>query len=858
MQPPPERLGSFYLGAAYDLERGNHTGIPVNYDARDLTTHALCVGMTGSGKTGLGLGLLEEAAIDDIPAILIDVKGDISNLVLQFPDLSPQDYAPWVSPEDAQREGLSPGEYAANVAARWKQGMEDWGMSPERIKLLKESVDFTIYTPGSDAGVPINILGSLAAPGLNYDDHLEILRERINGTVNALLGFVGVPPDPVQSRETILLAAIFEHYWRQNQDLDLTKLILALQNPPVRQLGVLDVDTFFPEKDRFELAMAFNNLLASPKFQNWLAGEALEIDKLLYSADGKARHSIFYLAHLSPQERMFLVTLLLESLLAWVRSQSGTESLRAILFFDEVYGYLPPVAQPPSKSPLMGLLKQSRAVGLGCVLATQNPADLDYKALTNTGTWFIGRLQTERDKARVLEGLKGAIAESGGDSQHANYEQIIGQLGPRTFLMHNVHEERPVVFETRWVMCYLHGPLTRPQIQSLMADRKEGVRASAGEALPPLSEPAADSQTPPAGLSRSRQVLEPEIAQVFLPATLSETDGVVRFLGRMASASIKISQVHLVYKPAILGAARIRFFDRKQGISEQRERVLLAPAPDRLGSVDWGQAQEMAIPLGHLEVQPAQTAPERGPFFAPAPEGANSGTEFKRLARDFEDWSYFNSQLTLLSHPELGVSQLPGEAEQQFKIRLRQAARERRDHAVDRLRKTYAGRMEKLEDRLRREQRELERDRSDYSARRREALIATGEMLFTLIGRRRLYRSVSWSASRGRLAKQAKLELEDSREEIEALETELSDLQGELEREITRITPKWVDILKGLTAYHLHPRRSDVEVSIVGLAWVPVWAITYADRDKPGSLQDQTFSATLAAGPIGTKEGPLS
>jgi len=783
--------------------------------------------MTGSGKTGLCLGLLEEAAIDDVPAILIDPKGDISNLVLQFPELRPQDFAPWVSPDDAQRDGKSVAEYASDVAARWKQGLEDWGIGADRVRRLKDAVEVTLYTPGSDAGLPVNILGSLAAPESNFDDHAEIVRERINGMVNALLGFVGITSDPVQSRETILLAAIFEYFWRQNQDLDLTKLILALQNPPVRQLGVLDVDTFYPEKDRFELAMTFNNLLASPKFQNWLQGEALDINALLYTASGKPRHSIFYIAHLSPQERMFFVTLLLESVLAWVRRQAGTRSLRAILYFDEVVGFLPPVAQPPSKRPLMALLKQSRAVGLGCVLATQNPADIDYKALSNTGTWFIGRLQTERDKARVIDGLKGAIAESGGEGGRVNYDQIIGQLRPRTFLMHNVHEEVPLVFQTRWVMSYLHGPLTRAQIQALMADRKDQVSPAMAAAteesvttpsLTAQTRPVTKSPTPPAGFSANRQVLDPDIPQVFLPLSM----------GHASQASYdptRPDQVQLIYKPAIMGISRVQFFDRKYNISERRERILLAAAPDQFGSVNWDAAQALSIPLSSLEKEPAQTTAGQGPFFAPVPEEANSAAEFKRLARDFADWLYHHSQLALLSHPELEVLQRLDETEQEFKGRLRQAARERRDEAADRLREAYAARIEKLEDRLRRQRRELDQDRSEYGARKRESLIATGEMLFTILSRRRLYRTASWSASRGRLAQRAKMEIKEGREEIEDLEADLDQLQAELEREMARITPRWVDILRGLTRYTLRPRRTDVEVTMVGLAWVPSWVV---------------------------------
>lgn len=353
MQAPPERLGSFYLGTEYDLEDGNYSEFPVNYDARDLTTHAVCVGMTGSGKTGLCVGLLEEAAMDQVPAILIDPKGDITNLLLQFPELQPSDFQDWINPDDARRKGQTIEEYAQATAELWRNGLNDWGIGPERIRTLQATTDYTIFTPGSDAGIRVNILGSLAAPGIDFDSDAEAIRECISGTVSALLGLIERKADPVRSREAVLLSNIFEHFWRQNKNLDLTQLILAVQTPPVRQIGVFDVDTFYPAKDRFDLAMAFNSLMAAPTFQSWLQGEPLDIDTLFYTPEGKPRHSIFYIAHLSDNERMFFVTLLLENVRSWMRRQSGTTSLRALLYFDEVFGFFPPTAEPPSKRPLL-------------------------------------------------------------------------------------------------------------------------------------------------------------------------------------------------------------------------------------------------------------------------------------------------------------------------------------------------------------------------------------------------------------------------------------------------------------------------------------------------------------------------
>jgi hypothetical protein len=531
MQIPTERLGAFYLGAEYDPETDGPTLDALHFDARDLTTHAICVGMTGSGKTGLCIGLLEEAAIDGVPALIIDPKGGMTNLLLQFPELSPEDFEPWVNADDARRQGLTVPEYGAATATRWREGLLRWGITPDRIRLLQEAADFSIYTPGSDAGLPISIMGSLAAPRLDFDAHAEELRERINGTVAALLALVGLKADPIRSREAILLANIFERFWRLDQDLDLATLITSIQQPPVRQLGVFDVDTFFPQGERFDLAMTFNNLLAAPSFQTWLTGETLDVDRLLYTAEGRPRHSVFYLAHLSDSERMFFVTLLLENVVTWMRRQTGTTSLRAILYFDEIFGFFPATSEPPSKRPLLALLKQARAFGLGCILAAQNPIDIDYKGLTNAGIWFIGRLQAQRDKERVLSGLKGAIAETGTAGDAVDYETLIGKLRSRLFLVHNIYRDKPLVLQTRWVMSYLRGPLTKPQVSTLMASRKAPAEAgfpvatapqlrrtslplvtqARGESPPPQLD--ATSASPP-GFSDIVPSLGPEVSQV--------------------------------------------------------------------------------------------------------------------------------------------------------------------------------------------------------------------------------------------------------------------------------------------------------------------------------------------------------
>ena len=478
--------------------------------------------MTGSGKTGLCISLLEEAAIDNIPAIVVDPKGDLANLLLTFPELRDEDFLPWINEEDAQRKGMSPADYAAAQAALWKKGLADWGQDGERIRKLKSSADFAVYTPGSTAGIPVSILKSFAFPGKAVVEDGELLGERIGATVTGLLNLMGVEADPIQSREHILLSTILDNAWKQGRDLDLAGFIHAIQEPPVSRIGVLDLESFFPSKDRFALAMKLNNLLAAPGFSAWLEGEPLDIGRMLHTAAGKPRVSIFSIAHLNDSERMFFVTLLLTQLLGWMRSQPGTSSLRALFYMDEIFGYFPPVANPPSKAPLLTLLKQARAFGLGIVLATQNPVDLDYKGLSNTGTWFLGRLQTDRDKERVLDGLEGAAAGGSGRFDRRRMEQILAGLGQRVFLMNNVHEDAPVVFQSAVGDVLPARPADAGPDQA--ADGPGQIVAAAapagGRRAQGPEQAAAAATAPPARAAApasARPVLPPDVPQLFLP-----------------------------------------------------------------------------------------------------------------------------------------------------------------------------------------------------------------------------------------------------------------------------------------------------------------------------------------------------
>ncbi|HRE47090.1 MAG TPA: DUF87 domain-containing protein, partial [Aggregatilineales bacterium] len=477
---------TFYLGKRYDQTTNKLLDEVVYYDSRDLTTHAVVVGMTGSGKTGMCISLLEEAVLDNIPALIIDPKGDITNLLLTFPELRPQDFAPWVNESDAQRARMDVGEFAADVAKTWKDGLASWGIGSGRIAALKNAAQFSIYTPGSDAGLPVSILASLQAPRDGWEGNDEFHREQISGLVRALLGLVGKNVNPVKDKEHVLISNIFEHAWRNGRDLTLEDIIMQVQNPPFDRLGVFDVNTFFKEKDRFKLAQELNNIIASPSFQTWITGEPLDMRRLLYTAEGKARVSIFYLAHLNDAERAFIITLLTENVLAWMRTLSGTTSLRSIVYFDEVFGHIPPAPRnPPTKDPLLRLLKQGRAFGIGLILATQNPGDLDYKSLSNAGSWFIGKLQTENDKKRVLSGLE-AVSTAGNTLNLQEMDKLLSNLSPRVFLLHNVHNgEGSLLVQSRWAMSYLRGPLTRQQIRTLMADQRRMLGLDTAQITPP-------------------------------------------------------------------------------------------------------------------------------------------------------------------------------------------------------------------------------------------------------------------------------------------------------------------------------------------------------------------------------------
>ncbi|NCD21751.1 MAG: ATP-binding protein, partial [Spartobacteria bacterium] len=704
-----EKLGTFYLGRIFDPDARKTTAEPLLYDAKDLTTHAVCVGMTGSGKTGLGIGILEEAALDGIPAIVIDPKGDLGNLLLAFPNLAAADFRPWVDEGEAARKQMGLDEFAAKTAETWAKGLAGWGQDGARIARLQAAADFAIYTPGSRAGLPLSILSSLDAPPAGLADDAAALRDRVSAAVAGLLALAGVEADPLQSREHILLANVVDREWRAGRNLDLTTLIHAVQEPGVDRIGVLPLESFFPAKDRFALAMRLNNLAAAPGFSAWAEGEPLDVQRLLYTPEGKPRVSILCIAHLSDAERMFFVTVLLNEVLAWTRRQTGTSSLRALLYMDEIFGYFPPTANPPSKMPMLTLLKQARAFGLGIVLATQNPVDLDYRGLSNAGTWFIGRLQTERDKLRVIEGLTSAAAGEGLD--RATLDRLLANLGSRVFLMRNVHDDAPVLLESRWCLSYLRGPLSPAQMGTLMADRPS--------AAPPPAAPAAAPAA--AGAEKILKYgTDPFSAKTVLPSAISQT--YLRAPHLPAGAAV-------VYRPALLACARLHFVDLRQKLDAwQTARHLVFPDPVH-GTLRW------------TEPRPAPEGEAREPLPGAAHENVPADlADPKRYAQHEKDYKAFLSEaftVDLASLPAHKLTANPGESEGDFRIRAAQLLREQRDEQVAKLRKKYAAKIAALAERERRAAAKVENEKAQLSRQRVGTLVSFGTAaLSVLLGRR--------------------------------------------------------------------------------------------------------------------------
>jgi hypothetical protein len=809
-----EKLGVFYLGRGYDIAARKTRSELLLYDAKDLTTHAVCVGMTGSGKTGLCLALLEEAAIDGIPALVIDPKGDLSNLLLTFPELRPEDFRPWVDAAEATRRGTTVEQLAEQTAKEWREGLEEWGQQPDRIARFRDAADTAIYTPGSAAGLPLTVLRSFGAPAPEILKDGDALRERTSAAVSGLCALLGIDADPLRSREHILLSNLVDRAWREGRDLDLAGLIRDIQSPPFDKIGVMDLESIFPAKDRFGLSMSLNNLLASPGFSAWMEGDPLDIQRLLYTREGKPRLSILSIAHLSEAERMFFVTILLNEVVAWMRSQQGTSSLRALLYMDEVFGYFPPSANPPAKTPMLTLLKQARAYGLGVVLATQNPVDLDYKGLSNAGTWFIGRLQTERDKARVLDGLEGASTAAGAQFDRQMMDKILSGLGKRVFLMNNVHENQPVVFQSRWALSYLRGPLSREQIQTLMAPRKSAAKPQASAAAPttaatpvaqnvapaPAAKPAAAAQD-----AARRPVLPPEIPEFFLPQRK----------GLPAGAT-------LCYRPTLVGTARVHFAQTKSNVDVWENVALTALVGEALSASIWDDAEAATDEAPELEKAPAAGEAR----FAPLPSELTRPKKFAELTAVLKDQLYRTRTFEIWKCPSLKQVSRPGESEGDFRVRLSHAARQDRDEQIEKLKAKYTPKLALVQERIRKAQQKVEKEQAQASQQTLQTALNFGSSLLGALFSRKIASAanVSRAASAARAAGRIGREKQDvtlAQDNVQQYQDQLAELDAQFKAETAELDDSVNADKLELEDIVIKPKKSDINVTLVALAWTP-------------------------------------
>jgi hypothetical protein len=804
-----EKLGLFYLGRALDPEalserpkssasakatadRQAPSPKPLLYDASDLVTHGVIVGMTGSGKTGLGIGLIEECAIDGVPVIAIDPKGDLGNLLLAFPKLAAEDFLPWVDADEARRAGQTVETFAAAEAARWSRGLAEWGQDGTRIERLRDAAEFALYTPGSSSGRSLSIMKSFAAPDPEIVNDAELLQDRVSTAATSVLTLAGIDAEPIKSREHVLIANLFTNSWRAGVDLDLPALIAQIQSPPIARVGVLDLESFFPSKDRFPLAMQLNQLLAAPGFGAWLEGEALDIDRLLYGLNGRPRVSVISIAHLDDQERMFFVSLLLNEIVGWMRSQRGTSSLRALVYFDEIVGFLPPVANPPSKPPLLTLLKQARAFGLGVVVATQNPVDLDYKALSNAGTWMLGRLQTERDKARVLDGLEGAASSAGAGLDRAQLDELLSALGKRQFLLHNVHEEEPVVFETRWALSYLRGPLGRDEIRRLAAPPTAPNASSA-----PVPTVRTVPEVPKGSVPRAgAPIVDPAIEQFFVPGGTE-------------------------YVPMLVGAARITYSDSKLGLDEARDVTVVTPISDSAVAVNWDQAELADFAVNDL----SKTAPDEATF-GPLPAAATKPRHYATWKKDFAQWIAQSQSIELFKSSRAKLVSAPDESERDFRIRLQTEARETRDAALAKVRQKYASKMTTLQDRIRRAEHAVHVQSEQATGAKMGAAVSIGATIFgALLGRKAvgtgtLGRATTAARGMGRISKEAQ-DVARATENVTALTTQLSALETAMEADLHSVSADWDLSNEPFERVLVKPKRGGVSVQLVALVWVP-------------------------------------
>jgi hypothetical protein len=788
-----EKMGLFYLGREKDIKTGEDTEDLLLLKNKNLTTHAAIIGMTGSGKTGLGVGIIEEAVLDGIPSIVIDPKGDMGDLLLAFDDFDPKKFEPWIDKAEAERKGLDIPSFAQKTAQMWEEGIKSWGQDRNRVKRYKEGADFTIYTPGSSAGISLSVLSSFDAPSADILDDPDTFAYMLNSTVSSILALIGEDVDPLTSKPYLLLTTIFKYFWKKGTSLSLEALIGHVTNPPFEKVGVLPLKSFYPQNERLKLAMLLNNVLASPTFEAWIKGEALDIQKLLYTSDAKPRVAILSIAHLNDNERMFFVTLLLNKYISWMRTLSGTGSLRTLLYMDEIFGFFPATSNPPSKNPMLLLLKQARAYGVGIVLSTQNPVDLDYKGLSNIGSWFIGRLQTKQDINRVIDGL----IKSGSEAlDKKTITTLLANMQKRTFLLKSAHRDTIALFGTRWVMCYLAGPLSKPQIKLLMKEKKEKQQKIHKQ----REQYIANTPETPASTESAPPPLSDEIEQFYLN-TFNED---------------------CTYIPYLLANGSIHFYNAKRAIDEEENFYLKYPLDERLKEIEWKEGDENEDDFDLYDIAPVEACD-----YAPLPSFISDMKNLKPLEKSFADYLYRGQKLTLYRVEKLKLESELYESEEDFRIRVADYLRDEREEEIEKLKKKYEKKRESLEKRLSRALDKLQKEEADVSASTTNTVLSFGmTILDAFLGRSAVKRSTTSKAgtalrSAGRMYRE-KEDVERAAQRVEEIEEEIEELEEELTEEIEEISEKYTLENFEIEPFYIKPRRSDIHDIEVAILWESV------------------------------------
>ncbi|HQR73675.1 MAG TPA: DUF87 domain-containing protein [Sulfurovum sp.] len=774
MQEIYEKLGLFYLGKEIDAQSMQTTDALTLIKNKNFTTHAAIIGMTGSGKTGLGVALIEEAAIDNIPALIIDPKGDMGNLCLTDPDFLPASFEPWVR-DEAKTKEIDPEVYAQKQSTVWKEGIESWDQSVERVQRFHQ-VQKTLYTPGSSAGAAINILSSLDVPPAEVMQESDTFASYLKSTATSLLSLVGIEADPLESKEYILLAQIITHAWLASENLSIESIIGKIINPPFKKIGVLVLDDFYDKEARFGLATKFNALLASPSFSLWLKGENLDIQKLLYDEQGKAKIAIFSISHLNDTERMFFVTLLLNKYIAWMRRQSGTAALKTLLYMDEIFGFFPPTKNPPSKEPMLLLLKQARAFGVGVVLSTQNPVDLDYKGLSNIGTWFIGRLQTNQDIERVIDGLGGKVGSSFDKNQ---LKSLLANLKERMFFIKSAHLDDVKLFSVRWVMSYLKGPLSKEEIGILMQEYKQK-QGTVQESVTSVVQNQATLE--------SYQSIDASILQYFEPDVTG-----VNF-----------------YFPTLAAKASVHFYQQSKGIDEKKSFSLFVPLESSSARIVWEEATREDLAFERYP----HTAPNAAKFYA-LPEVILADKGLKKASSDLKEMLYREENLTLYRCEVLKMESRLHESHSDFMVRVQDVLSEKKELEIEKLQNTYAQKEKTLLSRLSRTQEQIEKESADSTGSMIEAGIAVLGALFGRSSSAKIGRAVS----KGSQILKERSDMGRAQERNDAVREEITQLGYELEDKIDAINEKYSIDKYVMETFALKPKKTDISIELCAIVW---------------------------------------